>query len=456
MLKFKCITILLPVLLLSCSEKKQFDEKGATNEIIQLHNLQREYHFNKDSISFVHQLSEDFISVNNGIISHPNKNNTISRYNNYFSSVDFLRWDDVTKPIIKFSKDGSLAYTIVDKIVKVTYLDKMGGTDIGETHFVWTAIYRKYDDEWKIECVTSTQRPIHSDEKDHILVEKDLIPEGVAYNLNTNTIYIGSIYNQKIIAIQPNGDVVDIIPQTVFEDLSPIGMEVDNNKNLLWANVALSPIVNKTGMNQWKTTIMSFDLSNSQLIEKYDFIEGEQAFLNDLTIAKNGDVYATESVNSKIYKLDTRTNKLTLFLDLPNFSFPNGIVYYQPQHCLFVATNEGIVKIDIETRKATLMEIEENSNAKAIDGLAINADYFIGHQSSKISKFYFDKHLNKIVRSEIFDSGDEFDSSTTGEVGNGHYHYIVNSQIRSGINREENKLKPIDSLENVIIRTKKL
>ncbi len=455
-MSYKFIVLFLSPLLFSCSKQGQFDEKKETAAILKLHNLRRDYHFNKDSIAFVNQLSENFISVNKGVITRPSRSETLKRFSNYFSSVEFVKWDDVSEPIIKFSEDGTLAYTIVDKMVQVTFEDAEGKTVNEETHFAWTAIYRKCGDEWKIECVTSTDRPSDLSTKDFIITEKDIIPEGTAYNIKSNTIYISSIYKQKIIAIQPDGSIEDIITQPTFEDLSPIGMEVDNNKDMLWVNVALAPIVNKTGKNEWKTTIMCFDLLNNQFIKKYDFIKGEQVFLNDLTVDKNGDVYATESVKSKIYKLDTRTNELAMFIDLKNIGFPNGIVYYQPKHYLFVAANEGIVKIDIETKRVKLLEVERDVNAKFIDGLAINDDYFIGHQSSKISKFYFDKNIERIIRSEVFDSGDEFDSSTTGEVGNGNYHYIVNSQIRSGINRKENKLKPIDSLENVIIRTKKL
>ena len=67
----------------------------------------------------------------------------ILKFNKYFSSVEFIKWDDVTGPIIRFSKDGTLAYTIVDKIVQVTYQGKKGEMVRGETHFAWTAIYKK-------------------------------------------------------------------------------------------------------------------------------------------------------------------------------------------------------------------------------------------------------------------------------------------------------------------------
>ena len=124
-----------------------------------LHNAQRDYHFNKDSIAFANQLSDNFISVNKGVTSTPKREETISRYSRYFSSVEFIKWDDVSEPIIKFSDDGSMAYTIVDKIVVVTYKDENGNVEEGKTHFVWTAIYKKYGNEWKIDCVTSTTKP---------------------------------------------------------------------------------------------------------------------------------------------------------------------------------------------------------------------------------------------------------------------------------------------------------
>ena len=55
-------------------------------------------------------------------------------------------------------------YTIVDKIVILTYNDQLGNKVQEETHFAWTAIYKKYNDKWKIESVTSTQKPADSED----------------------------------------------------------------------------------------------------------------------------------------------------------------------------------------------------------------------------------------------------------------------------------------------------
>ena len=154
--------LILMLFAVSCQTKNEVNTEIEKQRILELHNLQREYHFNKDSIAFADQLSENFISVNRGVISRPDKKMTIQRYNNYFSSVEFLKWDDLADPIIRFSGDGKMAYTIVDKIVEVAEKSENGDTIRSETHFAWTAIYKKYGDEWKIDCVTSTENDIEN------------------------------------------------------------------------------------------------------------------------------------------------------------------------------------------------------------------------------------------------------------------------------------------------------
>jgi hypothetical protein len=295
-----------------------------------------------------------------------------------------------------------------------------------------------------------------SDKQDYVITEKDIIPEGVAYNSNSNITYIGSIYRQKIIGVSSKGEIEDVITYEHFGDLSPIGMEMDNDRNLLWVNVALSPIANQTNKNYWKTGVMSFDMGTNRSVKKYYLNKNDNAFLNDITVDKDGNVYATETVEGRIYKIDKATDSLEILLELKDYHFPNGITYYEPQNCLFVATNEGIIKIDLTIINATLIETENNINATVIDGLSVHNNYFIGHQSSKVSKFYFNDNISKIINVEILDTGKDFDSSTTGEIGNGYYYFIVNSQIRSGIDQKSNVIKPLDSLENVIIRKIKL
>lgn len=158
-------TFLLFIIIFSIFSCTNVDLTAERNKILALHNAQRDHHFNKDSIAFANQLADNFISVNRGEITSPTQEATIARYNGYFSSVEFLKWDDVSEPIIRFSDDGSMAYTIVDKIVEVTY-EEDGIPVKGQTHFAWTAIYTKQNGEWKIESVSSTNKPVTINQND--------------------------------------------------------------------------------------------------------------------------------------------------------------------------------------------------------------------------------------------------------------------------------------------------
>ena len=94
--------VLVLFVLSSCGNKKNVNFSHEKEKILELHNAQRDYHFNKDSIAFANQLSENFISVNRGKISSPKKEETISRYHGYFSSVEFLKWTMYQIPLLNF------------------------------------------------------------------------------------------------------------------------------------------------------------------------------------------------------------------------------------------------------------------------------------------------------------------------------------------------------------------
>lgn len=148
-----------------CSCKQEYRNSGqdtqkdsAIAEIMKLHRLQRDYHFNKNADDFVEILSDDYISVNRGEISHPSKAANTERFSHYFSSVEFQKWDDIEPPIIKFSQDSTLAYTIVHKQVELTSKDSTGTAEMEKVEYAWLAIYRKSDDGWKIECSVSTNK----------------------------------------------------------------------------------------------------------------------------------------------------------------------------------------------------------------------------------------------------------------------------------------------------------
>lgn len=152
------LAITCSVFAFSCNEATQvFDEQKETAEILRLLKKEQEYHLNKDSVGFANSLGNGLTSVNRGFVNTATIEENTSRFNRYFSSVEFVKWDDLKEPVIRFSEDGKMAYAIIEKEVILMYEDE--GKSMEETtEFAWVSIYRKTASSWQIEVVASTNK----------------------------------------------------------------------------------------------------------------------------------------------------------------------------------------------------------------------------------------------------------------------------------------------------------
>lgn len=141
-----------------CRTTRIVDPVELRQEIMLLHDNQRIYHFDKLVEPFVDLMSIDFVSVNGGQITRPSREENLERFGQYFDAVEFEKWDDLSEPIIRFSDDYSMAYSVVHKEVVIRY-SHGGQTTRERAEYAWTAIYKKIKNQWKIVNVTSTNLP---------------------------------------------------------------------------------------------------------------------------------------------------------------------------------------------------------------------------------------------------------------------------------------------------------
>lgn len=293
-----------------------------------------------------------------------------------------------------------------------------------------------------------------------VFPEKDLFPEGTAFDAVSNSVFIGSMYHRKILMIHSDGRYEDFISEGQQGLLCPLGMEVYPKTHTLWAinGWAKSAVVArlKPDVADWNSKISCYDIKNRSLLREYKFVSPRRVptFLNDLTFSNDGIVYATESLENIIYTLNPDNGRFEEFLrPTADYSFLNGIIFSSDNSKLFVASSKGIVVIDTKTRSYKLLAGEIHKHPS--DGLAFYQNSLISHQSSVIRRLYLNKQLDSIVRSEVIDNKN-LKSSTTGEIGSEWYYYIANAQLRTGINYSTMEVKPLDSLQNVVIKRKHL
>jgi hypothetical protein len=123
--------------------------------IKKLLNQERTAHMTKNADLLVSSFSPDLTTIADGAIDKPTKQMSMDRFKKYFSNSEFIKWDDVSPPVISFSDDSTMAYVVVDKLV---ILQNLATKKMEQTHFAWVSIFKKHGEEWMLDCIASTDK----------------------------------------------------------------------------------------------------------------------------------------------------------------------------------------------------------------------------------------------------------------------------------------------------------
>ncbi len=294
--------------------------------------------------------------------------------------------------------------------------------------------------------------PVNNSSLAYTLSEKGIIPEGVAYDKVSKTVFISSIYKRKIIAIDSTGKISDFIPSGYEGIQGVIGIEVDPARRHIWACAAWNRMKKPSEAMDSYSGIYKFDLETGKLIKKYLLKDSVERLINDVTIHSNGTAFITESLKGKVYMIQPEKDSLELFIDSDHYYFANGITLSDSQKNLFVAHFSGIDKINLNTLEVTRIKTPENITLSAIDGLAFYNNSFIAHQSNLggVFQYYLNEQHDSITSGSIIESNNPyFEIPTTGEIAGDEYYYIANAQLRRF--DENGVIFPDEKLDSVYI-----
>ncbi len=179
---------------------------------------------------------------------------------------------------------------------------------------------------------------------------KDLkVPESVMYDKASHILYVANINGKPteknnmgfISKISLDGKIVTL--KWVDGMNAPKGMGLKDN--LLYV----------TDIDR----IHVIDKNKDQITKTHD-VSGAK-FLNDIAIDSKGNVYITDMFTKKVLIL--KNNKVDTWIDLNEYSKPNGLFMEEPD--LLVGTADGLLRINLN-KKDIKMEIP---NKSGIDGL---------------------------------------------------------------------------------------
>ena len=162
MKKSLSILIVLIFAVAAFGQTKTVTKKDSTNkdrdELMRLHKEHQKAHLTYDAELFVKSFGENLTQIQRGQVKTNTKEENLKRFENYFANYKFIEWEDINPPVIKISKDGTLATVIVEKRVRGTYKNEKGEEEKDHSIFAWLEVWEKIEGKWKIVTIASTAR----------------------------------------------------------------------------------------------------------------------------------------------------------------------------------------------------------------------------------------------------------------------------------------------------------
>jgi sugar lactone lactonase YvrE len=154
-----------------------------------------------------------------------------------------------------------------------------------------------------------------------VLPGERLFPESITSDA-AGTIYVGSNPGTVFRAV-PGASVASawIVPDAANGLATVFGVLADDTRGLLW--VCSNPRQGEDGAPAIKT----FRLSDGGLVASYPLNVQGPAMCNDMTVAPNGDVYATETIGGRLLRLANGGTVFELWATDPEFASADGIVW---------------------------------------------------------------------------------------------------------------------------------
>ena len=148
------VTAGLGLLFFRCRPSPDFE--ALRQEILDLHQKTIDAHWKKEAGFFTAHMGDGYFAVQNGEIRRPTRQDIAAEYERYLDTTTFKEYRDLQEPLVGFSKDGSVAWSVVR--VKVAGSERAGTGPEKEFDLVWawTTLYERKDGRWVWLGETST------------------------------------------------------------------------------------------------------------------------------------------------------------------------------------------------------------------------------------------------------------------------------------------------------------
>ncbi len=287
------------------------------------------------------------------------------------------------------------------------------------------------------------------------LKERDLQPEGIAYDPATRAVFAGS-FKGKIVRIAPDGAAADF---AVVSDPGAarvvVGLRVDSRRGHLWAVVDDPRAFSDPGAGG--SSLHQYEIASGNLLARYR--GAPRGAFNDVAVTPAGEAFATNTTDGSVWRAAPGRADMTEFLPAGTVPEANGITATPDGRRLFVAGWHDIHRVDLPSGKVVRLAAPRDVPVGSFDGLLWHRGSLVGIQNGihpgRVVRLRLDARGVRIRGAEVLERyHPRFNGVTTAALDGDDLLYFANTQSRAF--GPDGKPKPGVVLEDIVILRQRL
>ena len=291
------------------------------------------------------------------------------------------------------------------------------------------------------EQVRRRHPPVHTAKVAYTVQEKDLFPEGLAYDPHNRVFYMGSMHHRKIVKITESGDVSDFVRPDLYNLLEVGGVRIDPEDHTVWI----------ASDHEGASEIAHFD-AQGKLLERFPATDPGPHIFNDLVVRQT-EVFVTDTSAHRVYRFDRKLHTFTAVAFHRPLFYPNGITLSGDENLLYVADDMGVVRFDLRDNSNQDVDPGKGSTLAGLDGMYWYKNSLLGVQygagSYRVARWQLSPDGKRVTSTRVLEYRTPLVSfPTTGAIAGGKFYFIANTGIG---NLKEDKVVDPAKLEPIHI-----